>query len=113
VRDRLAELGVEIPEGLIDVFDRMAEVAEDEGKKKGETIGGILGFLIARRLGQGLDPGGGLINVPASQQSALSPGSVPQPVVNFNGPVTYGAGVTTGDIQQGTGVAYRTALSQT
>lgn len=112
VRDRLVELGVEVPEGMIEVFDRMAETAEEQGKRKGEQIGGILGFLLARRLGQGLDPGGGLINVP-SQSGALSGGSVPQPIVNFNGPITYGAGVTTGDIQQGTGVAYRTALSQT
>lgn len=111
MRSRLEELGVEIPASVRDMIDQTVATARQKSKTAGEQIGGILGFLLARRLGMGQDPGAGLIRVPAAQQAALS-GAGQQQVINFNGPISYGAGVTTGDVQQGTSVALRMALSQ-
>lgn len=111
MRTRLQDLGVEIPESVRDMIDQTVATARQKSKTAGEQLGGILGFLLARRLGMGQDPGAGLIRVPAAQQAALAGGGQQQ-VINFNGPISYGAGVTTGDVQQGTSVALRMALSQ-
>jgi hypothetical protein len=107
--DELAVLGFEVPEEFRDMFDRINSEAEDGSKKSGKKIGGLLGFLIARRFNQGLDPTAGIISQPAAVTASLTQGTPREAGVQIAN-VNIGAGVTTGDIQQGMGVAFRGAF---
>jgi TP901 family phage tail tape measure protein len=107
--DELAVLGFEVPEEFRDMFDRINSEAEDGSKKSGKKIGGLLGFLIARRFNQGLDPTAGIISQPAAVTASLTRGTPREAGVSIEN-VNIGAGVTTGDIQQGMGVAFRGAF---
>ena len=74
VADGLRRLGIEVPELFRDLFDRIAQ----ETERGGQRIEGLLGFLVARRLGAGLDPGGGLISTTARPPEGVAQGLRPQ-----------------------------------
>lgn len=107
---RLQEMGVKVPEALRDMIDGILEEAEDAAKKE-ETIGGVLGFLIARRIGRTTQPqGAGLISVSPETQARLSGGGGMMQSITIEN-VNVGTGTTTGDIAQGVSAGMRTAFS--
>lgn len=116
MRQKLLELGVEIPEDMLALFDRAAAAAETGAKKAGLRMDDLLTFFIARQIGRGT-PFQNLVSVPPQVQAQLatSPaatgqgGTVQQ--VNLNGPINIGAGVTTGDVAHGVALAVRPAMS--
>jgi TP901 family phage tail tape measure protein len=107
--DELAALGFEVPEEFRDMFDRIQTETEEGSKRAGGKIGGLLGFLVARRFNAGLDPTAGLISQPAAVTASLTKGTPREAGVNIEN-VNIGAGTTTGDIQQGMGVAFRASF---
>ncbi len=69
----LRSLGVDTVERFREMFDAASRTIEDGSKRIGE---GLLGFLIARRLGMDLDPGKGLISF---AHGGIVPGQVGAP----------------------------------
>ncbi len=105
------QLGILVPESLRDMFDRMRDAAEEEAEK-GDEIGGLLGFLIARRIGRGLDPTGGLVALPPGYATGGAQQQGNGTTVNFGDiNIAPGAPQTVGDIMQGVQVGVLSAFS--
>lgn len=107
-------LGIGLPEAFRLASDEILSEQDalkkgaDKAKGSGDTIGGLLSFLVARRIGQGLDPGAGLISVPPNVASSVGGGQAGGVRIdNLNVTVAAGATQTTGDIVQGVAVGVR------